>query len=181
VFALRGSRALLSVLLSVFVPASPKHFLGDSADKNPIPTQLPGRDALLVGTDWYPEQWPESRWETDLQMMCKHYGEDGGGVGWQIDNEHGYGQMSQDEDSRKQFQEWLKEKYKTLDSLNDHCATAYWSQTYDKTRVHQDDSALLTVRVTGSQCSVLRAFRDDSVALLLDNSRFVQERVRCEL
>ena len=67
-FALRSSRALFAVALSVFVLASPKRCLGDSADKNPIPTQLPGRDALLVGTDWYPEQRPESRWETDLQM-----------------------------------------------------------------------------------------------------------------
>jgi beta-galactosidase len=34
-----------------------------------IPTQIPGRDAIQMGTDWYPEQWPESRWETDLRMM----------------------------------------------------------------------------------------------------------------
>ena len=77
----------------------------------------------------------------------------------------------------QQFREWRKEKYKTLDSLNDHWATAYWSQTHDKTRVQR----LLTVRVTGSQCSRLRALRDDSDPLLLDNSRSVQERVRCEL
>jgi beta-galactosidase len=38
------------------------------------------------------------------------------------------------EDSQKQFQEWLKEKYNTLDSLNEHWATAYWSQTYDNWR-----------------------------------------------
>jgi beta-galactosidase len=195
VFALRGSRALFAVVFSVFVLAFPKGFLGDSPDKNPIPTQLPGRDALLVATDWYPEQWPESRWETDLQRMeaahlqvvrlaefawsrlepsedqydfgwldrairlaekhhmaivlgtptdgpsawlaqkypdtlrveadgnrahgsvtsvryreyCrkiaekmgKHYGHDPDVVGWQIDNEYGYGQMSHDEDSRK--------------------------------------------------------------------------------
>jgi beta-galactosidase GanA len=115
------------------------------------------------------------------EEMGKHYGDDGH-VGWQIDNECGYGQMSHDEDSRKQFREWLKKKCKTLDSLNDHwAATAYWSQTYDKARVHQDDSALLTLRVTGSRCSLLPALWDDSVSLLLDNSRFVQERVRCEL
>src|SRR5579862_6374633 len=24
---------------------------------------------LLIGADWYPEQWPESRWEVDAQMM----------------------------------------------------------------------------------------------------------------
>jgi beta-galactosidase len=24
---------------------------------------------LLLGTDWYPEQWPESRWDADLSLM----------------------------------------------------------------------------------------------------------------
>ena len=27
--------------------------------------------ALLLGSAWYPEQWPESRWETDLHLMQK--------------------------------------------------------------------------------------------------------------
>ena len=27
--------------------------------------------ALLLGTAWYPEQWPESRWEADLALMQK--------------------------------------------------------------------------------------------------------------
>ena len=47
--------------------------------------------------------------------MAKRYGHDPDVVGWQFDNEYGYGQMSHDEDSRKQFQDWLKPKYKTLD------------------------------------------------------------------
>src|SRR5580704_13609498 len=25
----------------------------------------------MLGTAWYPEQWPESRWETDLSLMDK--------------------------------------------------------------------------------------------------------------
>src|SRR5579875_1810821 len=25
--------------------------------------------SLLTGVAWYPEQWPESRWETDLSLM----------------------------------------------------------------------------------------------------------------
>jgi len=25
--------------------------------------------ALLLGTAWYPEQWPESRWDDDLKLM----------------------------------------------------------------------------------------------------------------
>ena len=29
----------------------------------------PQTPALLLGTAWYPEQWPESRWDTDLALM----------------------------------------------------------------------------------------------------------------
>jgi beta-galactosidase len=184
-----------------------------------------------MGTDWYPEQWPEARWETDLRMMeaahlnvvrlaefawssmepaegqfdfawldrairlaekhhlavvlgtptagppawltqkypetlrvdtngqrathgnrahgsvtsvkyrefcrriaeemAKHYGQDPAVVGWQIDNEYGYGMMSHNDEARQQFQEWLKAKYKSLDFLNERWSTAYWSQTYE--------------------------------------------------
>jgi beta-galactosidase len=184
-----------------------------------------------MGTDWYPEQWPESRWEEDLRLMeaanlkvvritefawsrmepseghydfdwldraislaAKHhivsvlgtptagppawltqkypdtlridehgvrathgnrahgsvnsprylefcrriaeqmsirFGQNPNVVGWQIDNEYGYANMSYDDLTRRQFQDWLKAKYKTLDNLNTHWATAYWSQTYD--------------------------------------------------
>ena len=37
----------------------------------PAPTTLPSPPPLLLGTAWYPEQWPESRWETDLDLMQK--------------------------------------------------------------------------------------------------------------
>ena len=197
-----------------------------------LASQLPGRNALLMGSAWYPEQWPPEVWEKDVQLMesahlhvariaefawstmepseghfqfdwlerairllekhhivavlgtptaappawltqkypetlriepdgqrvshgnraqgsptsqkylqlcrtiaekmAEHFGHDPNVVGWQIDNEYGYGQMSYDGDTRRQFQQWLKTKYKTLDALNQHWATAYWSQTYDK-------------------------------------------------
>ena len=35
----------------------------------PIPTQIPSQNAILMGAAWYPEQWPESRWEEDLRLM----------------------------------------------------------------------------------------------------------------
>jgi len=206
---------------------------GISDEKNsvPPPTQLPGQPALLVGVAWYPEQWPESRWEEDLKLMeaahiravriaefawsamepteghfefewldraialaakhhiisivgtptaappawltfkypetlrvevngqrvqhggrahgsptspkyrefcrriaeqmAKHYGHNPNVVGWQIDNEYGYALMSYDEGTRKQFQDWLKEKFKTVENLNAHWTAAYWSQSYD--------------------------------------------------
>jgi len=224
-------RIWILVLLGLSVIAGPTGSPAQSAGTAPIPTQIPGRNALLMGTDWYPEQWPETRWETDLQMMeashlnvvrivefawsrmepsegqfdfawldrairlaekyhvavvlgtptaappawltqkypeilrmepdgqrvthgnrahgsvtsvryreycrriaeemAKRFGHDPNVVGWQIDNEYGYALMSFDAKARQQFQEWLKEKYKTISALNDHWTTAYWSQTYD--------------------------------------------------
>ncbi|MGK6319523.1 beta-galactosidase [Sphingomonas sp. DT-204] len=32
-------------------------------------TAFPNHPAIAVGVSWYPEQWPESRWDTDLDMM----------------------------------------------------------------------------------------------------------------
>jgi len=184
--------------------------------------------APLLGSAWYPEQWPESRWDADLQLMqdahmnvvrvgefawsteepeeghydldwleraialaAKHHiavvigtptdappawltskypdtlGTDANGrvrqhgnrrqfsysspryrhfcelivtqlakrfghnpnvLGWQIGNE--YTDESFDAATRRQFQEFLKAKYKTLDNLNRRWTTAYWSQTY---------------------------------------------------
>jgi len=43
-------------LLSLVVA---KPLAGISAEQAP-PTQLPSHSALLMGTDWYPEQWPET-------------------------------------------------------------------------------------------------------------------------
>lgn len=199
-------------------------------NQKPLPTQIPQRDAILVGTAWYPEQWPESRWEEDLRLMeaaniklvrvaefswstlepsegrydmdwleravaaaakhhivsvlgtptaappawltqkhpeilrveqngqrvthgnrahasstspvyreycrkiaeemAKRFGHNANVAGWQIDNEYGYALMSYDSLTQKKFQEWLQQKYKTLDALNSFWTTAYWSETY---------------------------------------------------
>lgn len=217
---------VLLLLFSLFLPRTS----ADSSRQAP-PTQLLDRNALLMGTDWYPEQWPESRWETDLRMMeaahlnvarlaefawsrmepseghfdfdwldrairlaekhhiavvlgtptaappawltqkypetlrvetngqrvvhgnrahgsvtsvkyrefcrriaeemAQRFGRDRNVVGWQIDNEYSYSLISHNDEARHQFQDWLKAKYQSLDSLNEHWTTAYWSQTYD--------------------------------------------------
>jgi beta-galactosidase len=185
--------------------------------------------ALLLGASWYPEQWPESRWNADLQLMedahlqvvrvgefawstmepsAGHYNldwlsrairlaekhhiavvigtptdappawltsahpetlrvdamgrraEHGGRrqfnyanpeyrvfcaaiaeqlarrfdhdpdvIGWQIGNE--YTDESFDPETRRQFDDWLQRKYKSLADLNRDWTTAYWSETYD--------------------------------------------------
>jgi len=61
-------------------------------------------------------------------QLAKRFGHDPNVIGWQIGNE--YTDESFDAATRKQFQDFLRAKYKTLDNLNQHWATAYWSQTY---------------------------------------------------
>jgi beta-galactosidase len=223
------SRGLSCFVLALFLLASAKTPVAQSSSA--ISTQIPGQNAILMGVAWYPEQWPESRWEEDLRLMetanlkvvriaefawsrmepseghydfdwldraialaAKHhivsvlgtptatppawltqkypdtlrveangqrvthgnrahasatspryrefcrriaaqmamrFGHNPNVVGWQIDNEYGYAQMSYDDVTRQQFQDWLKAKYKTLDNLNTHWTTSYWSETYD--------------------------------------------------
>lgn len=189
---------------------------------------LAGPQPVRLGAAWYPEQWPEAQWESDLQLMqdahmnvvrigefawstlepseghyeldwmdraialaAKHHiavvigtptdappawlttkypntlgmnadghlrehgsrrqfnyaspryrqlcalivtqlarrlGHNPNVIGWQIGNE--YSDESFDPATRALFQQFLREKYKTLDNLNRQWATAYWSQTY---------------------------------------------------
>jgi beta-galactosidase len=185
--------------------------------------------APLLGSAWYPEQWPEARWEADLELMEKagmnvtrvgefawstmepseghfdldwlarairlaekhhiavvigtptdappawlttkypdtlgtdangqvrqhggrrqfsfsspryrelcvriatalaqRFGHDPNVIGWQVGNE--FTDESFDAATRKQFQDYLQRKFKTLDALNQRWTTTYWSQTYD--------------------------------------------------
>ena len=60
--------------------------------------------------------------------MARRFGHNPYVIGWQIDNE--YAQVSFDPQTRADFQNWLKQRYGTLDNLNERWTTAYWSQTY---------------------------------------------------
>jgi len=221
--ALMGSGAQAPSAAAVRkLPVQPRP---SAAAPSPAPT-LPG---LILGAAWYPEHWPESRWEEDLSLMqaagihmvrvaefawstmepeegkfefawldravalaarhdisvvlgtpsaappawltqkypdtlvidengrrathgnrqqcsltstryrgftrriteemAKRFGQNPYVIGWQIDNE--YGPVSYDQDTHRQFQQWLKARYKTLNSLNEHWSTRYWSETYD--------------------------------------------------
>ena len=212
----RAAVSLLSVL------ASPLF-----AGQTPLPS-APRTPPLMLGAAWYPEQWPESRWDADLALMqaahvnfvrvgefawsrmepkegdyqfqwlehairaaerhhivvvlgtptaappqwlkqkypevirtlengqkdthsdrqefdwsdpkyrelaadiatrmADKFGHDPNVIAWQIDNE--YANASYGPATRRQFDQWLNNKYKTLDNLNARWTTAYWSQTY---------------------------------------------------
>ncbi|CEK17222.1 beta-galactosidase [Chthonomonas calidirosea] len=64
-----------------------------------------------------------------VEQMARRFGKDERVIGWQIDNEYGHADYS--EEARRQFHAFLKERYGSLEALNEAWATAYWSQSYD--------------------------------------------------
>ncbi len=66
---------------------------------------------------------------TMIEELGKRYGKDTRVAGWQLDNEPrrflDYG-----EDATQRFRNWLKEKYKTIDVLNNAWGNNFWSGTY---------------------------------------------------
>ena len=63
-----------------------------------------------------------------VTAMAERFGDNANVIGWQIDNE--FNRVCYCEHCRGLFQQYLAEKYGSLDELNEHWATRYWSQTY---------------------------------------------------
>ncbi len=64
-----------------------------------------------------------------VTRMAERFGHNPHVIAWQIGNE--YTEDSFDPESRARFHAWLEDKYGSVDALNKHWVTAYWSQTYD--------------------------------------------------
>lgn len=65
--------------------------------------------------------------------LAEHYCHHPSIVGWQIDNEFNGGggpNTFYSESDHKAFRNFLKDKYKTLDHLNEAWGTVFWNQTY---------------------------------------------------
>lgn len=65
-----------------------------------------------------------------VEQLARRFGSNPHVVAWQIGNE--YTEDSFDDESRRGFHEWLRGRYGSLERLNKHWMTAYWSQTYDR-------------------------------------------------
>ncbi len=97
------------------------------------------------------------------EETVKHYKDSQDVIGWQTDNEFNchidefYG-----ESDRTAFREWLKNKYKELDSLNERWGCRFWSQWY--TDWEQIDLPF-------------PAPVDHNPALVLDYKRFISDSV----
>ena len=64
-----------------------------------------------------------------VSAMAEHYKNHPSVIGWQIDNE--FGDRCYCEICRERFQDWLQDKYRTLDALNEAWGTVFWSHVYN--------------------------------------------------
>jgi beta-galactosidase len=67
-----------------------------------------------------------------VEAMAGHFGANPSVIGWQVDNE--YNRVCYCDRCRDLFQRSLKDKYCSLENLNQSWTTVYWSQTYSDWR-----------------------------------------------
>lgn len=63
-----------------------------------------------------------------VEAMAEHFGANPNVIGWQIDNE--YNRVCYCEHCQQLFQQYLAQKFGSLEALNEAWSTRYWSQTY---------------------------------------------------
>jgi beta-galactosidase len=95
-----------------------------------LATDETGRQAQFGNRCHYCVNSPEFHAATRriVRAMAERFGNSLHVIGWQLDNE--YNRVCYCDDCRAAFQAFLRSEYGTLEALNRHWSTAYWSQTY---------------------------------------------------
>ncbi|ARI76146.1 beta-galactosidase [Halobacillus mangrovi] len=67
------------------------------------------------------------------RKLVEHYRDEEVIISWQIDNEFGHegSDMCYCDQCHTKFQDYLEEKYSSIDALNDEWGTIFWGQTYN--------------------------------------------------
>ena len=70
--------------------------------------------------------------ERIVRRLAEHYGDNSHIIGWQTDNEYGcHGTVRcYCDDCAGAFREWLRERYGTIERLNEAWGTTFWSQQH---------------------------------------------------
>ncbi len=108
--------------------------------------------------------------------MAKRFADNPGVIGWQIDNELGnsHGDLCMCDSCRKRYQQWLENKYGTIDKLNEAWGTAFWSQGYNT--FSQIGTPLLTV--TGENPSAMLDWKCFCSDLIVDFAKWQADIIR---
>ena len=99
-----------------------------------------------------------------VTAFAGHFAKNPSVIGWQVDNELGnsHGDLCFCPSCEERFRQWLREKYGTVESLNEHWGTVFWSQDYS------DFSQVTAPRTTAA---------GQNPAQLLDWKRFCSDLV----
>ena len=98
-----------------------------------------------------------------VTQLAKHYGAHPNIIGWQIDNELNCEvDVFYSDADHAAFRNWLKDKYTTLDALNEAWGTVFWNQTYS------DWNEVFLPRFTGYNNSA-------NPHMVLDQKRFISD------
>ena len=106
------------------------------------------------------------------EKIAQRYGQNEAVEGWQIDNELGWSNTARCycENCRIKFQNWLKDKYGTIDNLNQIYGTVFWSQIYNSFEE-------VIIPRAGACYDTCYDTQGQNPALLLDYDRFCSDSV----
>ncbi len=122
----------LTVILGTPTPAPPAWLV--HAHPNILPVDAEGRRRRHGGRRHACANAPayQDASARIVRALAERYGQHAALVGWQTDNEFGGGNTTRCycEHCAQAFRRWLRERYETLDALNDAWGAVFWSQVY---------------------------------------------------
>lgn len=111
-----------------------------------------------------------------VTAMSQRFADNSGVIGWQIDNELGnsHGDLCMCDSCKGRFQQWLWEKYGTIEHLNETWGTAFWSQGYN--RFSQISTPLITA--VGENPSAMLDWKCFCSDLIVDFAKWQADIIR---
>lgn len=123
----------LKIILGTPTATPPRWMIDKHPDMLPVDAQ--GRTRKFGSRRHYDFSHPGYRDECKriARLMGERYGQDPHIAAWQIDNEYDCHDttLSYSDAARKGFQDWLAQRYQSIDALNRAWGNVFWSMEYD--------------------------------------------------
>lgn len=111
------------------------------------------------------------------EAFAKHYGKRACVMGWQLDNELNceIGDFYSESDSNA-FRVWVKEKYGTIENLNECWGTNFWNQTYtDWNEIYVPRKTVNKAHNQHQQLDYLRFISDSCISFAKEQSDIIRK------
>lgn len=115
-----------------------------------------------------------------VKEVAGHFGKNPNVIGWQVDNEIGHEGTDRCVclHCQKAWHDWLKQKYKTIEELNQAWGTAFWSTQYQSFKqVPIPRRQIQTLQNPGLTLDYDRFCSDSAVKFAIDQCKILRERI----